>query len=402
MTRMEQLNSFFIERLMSVAGEIFEAVKDTVSEYQEEIERTKQENRRLREILTDISLSASSEIRAADVQHSRAGGAPLEQDSNQRRLNSDPSVLQLKLELATIKQEAEPQLPLNDAPTSTSPCAKSAHGEEFKCLSDTWTSHADGVLLEQQNSSQGPQDPEPALIQVKLELATLQDEHGPPQLLSKEKHAGDQEPDQSVSFNAVGMEGRKDDCLRRDSFTAIKLESCDSHMPQLTPALIQNGHHPDSMESESEICPRPHCNQTCNDLSSVPAQSQSHLPEKAFICSVCDKSLSRSWLLKKHMITCHKERPYHCDLCGKSYGDAHVLRVHLKTHSTERPFQCDSCGKMYKKKSHLKDHERIHTGDKRYSCSACGMCFIWTSQVKVHIQNHHRGQLATVIKKSIA
>ncbi|KAL6464489.1 hypothetical protein MHYP_G00268060 [Metynnis hypsauchen] len=196
-----------------VAGEIFEAVKDTVSEYQDEIERTKQENRRLREILTEISLSASSEIRAADVRHSRAGGAPLEQDSNQRPLNSDPSVLQLKLELATIKQEAEPQLPLNDAPTSTSPCAKSAH--------DTWTSHADGVLLEQQNSSQGPQDPEPALIQVKLELATLQDEHGPPQLLSKEKHTGDQEPDRSVSFNALAMEGRKDDCLRRDSFIAI-------------------------------------------------------------------------------------------------------------------------------------------------------------------------------------
>ncbi|XP_017568441.1 zinc finger protein 691-like [Pygocentrus nattereri] len=394
MARMEHLNSFFIERLMSVAGEIFEAVKDTVSEYQEEIERTKQENRRLREILTEISLSASSEIRAADVRHSRAGGAPLEQDSNQRPLNSDPSVLQLKLELATIKQEAEPQLPLNDAPTSTSPCAQSAH--------DTWTSHADGVLLEQQNSSQGPQDPEPALIQVKLELATLQDEHGPPQLLTKEKHGGDQEPDRCVSFNALGMEGRKDDCLRRDSFIAIKLEPCNSQVPQLSSAQIQSGHHLDSMESETGICPRPHCNQICDDLSSVAAHSQSHLPEKAFTCSVCDKPLSRAWLLKKHMITCHKERPYRCDLCGKSYGDAHVLRVHLKTHSTERPFRCNSCGKMYKKKSHLKDHERTHTGDKRYSCSACGMCFIWTNQVKVHIQNHHRGQLATVIKKSIA
>ncbi|XP_036414885.1 zinc finger protein 37 homolog [Colossoma macropomum] len=393
MTRMEHLNSFFIERLMSVAGEIFEAVKDTVSEYQEEIERTKQENRRLREILTEISLSASSEIRAADVRPSRAGGAPLEQDSNQRPLNSDPSVLQLKLELATIKQEAEPQLPLNDASTSTSPCAKSVH--------DTWTSHADGVLLEQQNSSQGPQDPEPSLIQVKLELATLQDENGPPQHLSKENHAGNQEPHRSVSFKALDKEGRIDNCLRGNSSIAIKLEPYDSQVQQLSSTQIQSGHHLDSMESESGICPSPHCNQICNDLSSVAAHSQSHLPEKAFRCAVCDKPLRSAWLLKKHMIKCHKERPYHCDLCGKSYGDAHVLRVHLKTHSTERPFQCESCGKMYKKKSHLKDHERTHTGDKRYSCSACGMCFIWTNQVKVHIQNHHRGQLATVIKKSI-
>uniref|UniRef100_A0AAR2JUU0 C2H2-type domain-containing protein n=1 Tax=Pygocentrus nattereri TaxID=42514 RepID=A0AAR2JUU0_PYGNA len=225
MARMEHLNSFFIERLMSVAGEIFEAVKDTVSEYQEEIERTKQENRRLREILTEISLSASSEIRAA----------------------------------GNVSQR-----------------------------------HDFSVHV-------------PVLL-----------------------HGGDQEPDRCVSFNALGMEGRKDDCLRRDSFIAIKLEPCNSQVPQLSSAQIQSGHHLDSMESETGICPR----------------------------------------------------PYRCDLCGKSYGDAHVLRVHLKTHSTERPFRCNSCGKMYKKKSHLKDHERTHTGDKRYSCSACGMSVRW------HTNNH--------------
>lgn len=61
MTRMESLNSFFMERLISVAGEIFEAVKLAVSEYQDEIKRIKQENFRLREKLTELSCEEQTE-----------------------------------------------------------------------------------------------------------------------------------------------------------------------------------------------------------------------------------------------------------------------------------------------------------------------------------------------------
>ncbi|XP_072522112.1 uncharacterized protein [Salminus brasiliensis] len=389
MTKMEHLNSFFVEKLLSVAGEIFEAVKEAVSEYQGEIERTKQENRRLRDILTEISVSASSELRAPDLQPSHAEGSPVQQDSNQRPLDSDPSVLQLKLELATIKQEIESQPPLNDVSASSSPCAKSVH--------DTWTSHTDGVLHEPQNTSQGLQDPAPSLIQVKLELATMQENTGPQPQLSVEKRAGGQKPPQSVSWNAVDAEGRKDDRLHGNTLMIIKLEPCDPEEPHPSDTRVQSKNHSDFVEPEPAICPSVPCNPARGDLPDAAAPSA----EKSLSCGVCDKPLTSAWLRKKHRITCPKERPYRCDLCGKSYGDVHVLRLHLKTHTTERPFQCQSCGKMYKKKSHLKDHERTHTGDKRYSCSACGMCFIWTNQVKVHIQNHHRGQLATVLKKVV-
>lgn len=44
-----------------MAGEIFEAVKDAVSEYQEEIKRTKQENLRLRQKLIELNISISCE-----------------------------------------------------------------------------------------------------------------------------------------------------------------------------------------------------------------------------------------------------------------------------------------------------------------------------------------------------
>lgn len=60
MDKLESLNSFFYERLMAVAGEIFQAVKDTFSEYQLEMHRSKQENLYLRKMLAEVSLSSGS------------------------------------------------------------------------------------------------------------------------------------------------------------------------------------------------------------------------------------------------------------------------------------------------------------------------------------------------------
>lgn len=54
MNNLDGLNTFLRERLMTVAGEIFQVFKDAFSEYQSEIERIKQENRYLREALAEI------------------------------------------------------------------------------------------------------------------------------------------------------------------------------------------------------------------------------------------------------------------------------------------------------------------------------------------------------------
>lgn len=52
MAKFEHLNTFFTERLLALAGELFQAVTDIITEYQEETERTKQENIYLKEMLT--------------------------------------------------------------------------------------------------------------------------------------------------------------------------------------------------------------------------------------------------------------------------------------------------------------------------------------------------------------
>ncbi|XP_076848678.1 uncharacterized protein LOC143495888 [Brachyhypopomus gauderio] len=382
MSKMEYLNSFFINRLMAVAGEIFEAVKDTVSEYQEETERTKQENRRLMSILSEINANFSKERQIPDVQESNASRAISEQQNiNQGPLGSDPSLIQLKLELATVKQEADPHP--NETPTSMSPYAENAH--------DTQTSHADGVL-EQQIPCQGPQDSKPSLLQVKLELATIEDRKVSQQQSSLGIH--DQDPADSGAFTALDAHGKISDDVHANSFLSPQSASCDS----------EAGYHNNTSLSATVLqsLERNHFNtmnrkQTYDQFSDAPAHSQSHL-SKAF---GCNEAFRRASSTNKHVALHHEDKQYCCDVCGKCYGYARVLKVHLKTHTAERPFHCGSCGKTFKLKNHLKDHERTHTGDKRYSCSACGMSFIWTNQVKVHIRNHHREQPATVISKSV-
>lgn len=52
MTKLELLNVFLTDRLTAAAEEIFRAVKDTVAEYQSEVLRSREENQRLRKLLS--------------------------------------------------------------------------------------------------------------------------------------------------------------------------------------------------------------------------------------------------------------------------------------------------------------------------------------------------------------
>lgn len=51
MVELVSIHSFLIKRMMAVAEEIFDTVKDNVIVYQKEIERLKEENRSLRSTL---------------------------------------------------------------------------------------------------------------------------------------------------------------------------------------------------------------------------------------------------------------------------------------------------------------------------------------------------------------
>ncbi|XP_072522634.1 uncharacterized protein [Salminus brasiliensis] len=383
MAKLERLNSFFIERLMAVAGEIFEAVKDTVSAYQEEVERTKQENHRLKEILTEITVSISRHAQTADLLPPCADRQTPVQNSNQRPLESDPSVLQLNPGFATIEQGGDPQLLVNSVSASSSACA---HGDP--------TSQA--VPQELPSINQEPLYAEPSFIQVKEELSGMHlnaESHKPlnnplsPSSSPSAATAYSEEPPDHISGTTVkeeiGGEGP------HNAGATIKLEPWDSQ-----------SFCPDNVAvAQTENLPENHVEGLRDDHGSYPSYqcpvqpdpvSQSRTAEGLFCCRFCGKPFKSRGQLKQHLVVHQKERPYRCDLCGKCYSYAQVLEIHYRTHTGERPYHCRFCGRCFRQRSHLNDHERIHTGEKPYSCSVCGKRFVQSSQVKKHIRNLHQ------------
>lgn len=360
MNKMENLNSFFIERLMSVAGEICAAVKEAVSEYQEEVERTKQENQRLKEILTEITV-------CINTQAQRAAAC-------------------LQCELSSPEQERDPQQPVNSVSASTSACV---HGPDP-------TSQA--VPREFQNFSQEPLDTEPSIVQVKEELLCSvvhqnSEPHKPlnnplsPSSSPSAAAAYSEEPAQHLSRNTVkeeiGAEGP------RTSGSTIKLESWDSQG-----VCSDNG-----TVLQTENLTKNHLEAVREDPGSfqsyqytVPSDNvpQSQTPAGLFCCRFCRKSFKSRGQLKQHMVVHQKNRPYRCDECGKCYSYAQVLEIHYRTHTGERPYNCRFCGRSFRQRSHLNDHERIHTGEKPYSCTVCGKRFVQSSQLKKHFRNLHQ------------
>lgn len=270
--------------------------------------------------------------------------------------------------------------------------------------SDTQPSHVDGLLPVHQNSSSELHDSEASLTRVKLELAPTEEGALHQEDFQTENLSHGPEMSQPIFLDA---ERKRHDHLQGNSFITAQFESCDQPVSQNNTRSsaahnqrVQENHFV-TVKLEPGDWFSPYCEQISGKGFRAKAHSQKFSANKSFVCDRCGSLYRSAWLLKKHLVTDHMEKPCRCDLCGKCCYDVQMLKVHLKTHSTERPFQCTVCSKTYKTKSHLKDHVRTHTGDKRYSCSACGMGFFWTNQVKVHIQNHHRGQMATVLKKSV-
>ncbi|XP_036414889.1 zinc finger protein 69 homolog [Colossoma macropomum] len=317
MEKLEFLNGFFTERLIAAADEIFQVVKDTISEYQEEIERAKQENRYLRDML--VSINSSGEDRR-DIQPCHAD----ESQTNQGLPDSEP-MIQVKLELCTVQQELEPQQPITVAPCTTTHMDIALNQEPLPCLP------VKSMDTEEKECTSLHVDPVP----VKAELCDSQ---------------------------ATCTENSDSSAAQREQESAGYFE-VDEDDPSSGYTLL-------------------------NALPDRPSQTQNDLADSLFYCKVCNKPFKTYLWLEKHMASHKNEERHVCGVCGKRFKLAQTLESHINNHTRERPYCCRFCGKGFGQKSHVKDHERIHTGEKPFICSICQKGFVQRSQLMTHIHTH--------------
>ncbi|KAJ3373295.1 hypothetical protein GGF31_000728 [Allomyces arbusculus] len=75
--------------------------------------------------------------------------------------------------------------------------------------------------------------------------------------------------------------------------------------------------------------------------------------------------------------TAADDRPkvFQCPVCEKTFTRAFNLKSHVMTHSNSRPYVCRYCDRTFARKHDCERHQRLHTGDRPYRCGACGVGF---------------------------
>ncbi|XP_007235941.2 zinc finger protein 112 [Astyanax mexicanus] len=82
------------------------------------------------------------------------------------------------------------------------------------------------------------------------------------------------------------------------------------------------------------------------------------------------------------------EKRFCCPFCGRSFSHAGDFKKHKRVHTGEKPYLCTICGKRFSQSGYLKIHQRYHTGERPYGCGLCGKRFSHSSNYRKHQQTH--------------
>uniref|UniRef100_A0AAX7SIK1 PR domain containing 4 n=1 Tax=Astatotilapia calliptera TaxID=8154 RepID=A0AAX7SIK1_ASTCA len=141
---------------------------------------------------------------------------------------------------------------------------------------------------------------------------------------------------------------------------------------------------------EGQIC---QCGKECASFSDLKSHlgshnSQGHVREKKFKCSMCTRAFITSTKLKVHFMGHVGMKPHKCEYCSKAFSDPSNLRMHLKIHTGQKNYRCTVCEKSFTQKSHVASHMLIHTGAEKLKCDLCDRAFIRKHDLKQHMFSH--------------
>ncbi|XP_038580257.1 zinc finger protein 84-like [Micropterus salmoides] len=433
MSKVQMLRGFINQRLTAAAEEIFGLFERTISEYEEELCRSKEENQRHRKLL-DAVFQPEVRLHRADVQQllvSKEEVPPEQQQWSPSLDQEDPP------EPPHIKDEWSPSLDQED-PLETPHIAggeqeelwTSQKGEQLPGLEEAditkfriWASSQDVQQLfvskeevppeqqQQQSPSLDQEDPPepPHIKEEQEELRTSQE---------GEQLPGLEEADiTKFLFIPVPVKSEEDDEEKLQSSqlhqsqteqmeTAADGKDCggpeparnfnpDSHLQPAT-------HDQTSLSSESETdnsCdwetrgPQPGLNPLQNN--EVPVSDQEcNTGETSVSSSECATNLGHKEHLQNHNGTqtggkpLSGSKPFSCSVCKKGFSRKTTLVGHLRIHTGEKLFSCSVCAKRFGFKGNLDQHLKLHTGEKLCICSVCGKRFALKRYLRSHMKVH--------------
>ncbi|XP_061894576.1 zinc finger protein 260-like [Entelurus aequoreus] len=275
MFKVQMLRALMEQRLHDAVEEIFGLFERTIEEYEEELSRTKVENKRHRELLDNV-LKPRAWSRKADVQQVSTGSqeeVPLKQQE------WSSSVGQEEPEPPHIKEEEE----------------------------ESWE-QLEG--LDEANITKFP------LIDVPVKSEDYKDKAQSSQL----------HPCQSEENRGV-------EPLTQHMTTGEGAEHCEGSEGDLFAPLSDMddmmSHSPGSDHSDAAKEPL----ETHKDAK---GDMRHYTDNKHFDCAECGKSFNQKCNLTLHMRTHTGERPFSCNFCGKRFSLKHHVKRHMRIHTDDQ------------------------------------------------------------------
>lgn len=383
------IHSFLMKRMTAVAEEIFNALKDNITEYEQEIERLKQENCCLRSALTETHHDTQQD------------------DVLQGPVGSELSEIRVKMEVATVMSH-EPLT--HEASTTTSHLSEDFEWQEpHQSLS-----LLPNVLLN--NDYSGGTDPQSS-ITVKSEQCDNQagESNSSAVQSGSNWHAEIPVPEQDppplqgyieISDEVLqkGVQNHQNASICKICYKSFSTKgSLQRHMlvhQNMAPFCCVSCGSRFKSKFQLKEHERLHTERRAKNRPEEPVSSQlSHVEIILQPDSVNVNANSRQSTRLSLSAQGPEKFSLCCKICDRPFKRQKSLKNHMLLHQCDRNYPCIFCGRRFFKSWHLAEHLRIHTGEKPFGCSKCGKAFVQWNQARSHIIKHHEGDMSLLSKE---
>ncbi|XP_034070932.1 zinc finger protein 436-like [Gymnodraco acuticeps] len=457
------LLSLVKQRLTAAAEDIFVLFERTISEYEEELSRSKQENERHRKLL-DAVLQPQLQIHRADVQQLvvvKEEVPPEQQEWSSSLDQEDPEPPphikeeehcsqggeQLQgLEEADITKSTFTPVPVKSEDDEEKPQSSQLHQRQTEHLEteadgedcggpeparnsdperhlqpETEDNPGDCSEPDTEDSADWKETREPDVQQ----LVVVEEEVPPEQQewsssLDQEDpepppHIKEEQEELWISQEGEQLQGLEEADIAKSTFTPVPVKSEDDEEKRQSSQLHQRQTEHLETEADGEDCrgPEPARNSDPErhlqpETEDNPGDSSEPDTEDRADLKETREPGSNPQKIKQNPVSdsirSAGENTFGCSLCEKTFKQRGNLNRHMRIHSGEKTFGCSVCKKSFAQRGNLKQHMRVHTGEKPFICSICKKSFADRGDLKKHTRVHtgEKPFSCSICKKSFA